>query len=212
MSSIGSNAVKTAQFPARVVLLTAAVVSVFFLAAYFVLFRLEGGAIAVPDSQRSITQNALFQNRVTIASVYVTLARMTVVTQVKNEPVVLATMEALQSDVAAVAEYGISRQTVENFWKNYKTLGSDETVKTMSWANRTDVELNMALAGAAFIELYSQDFAQDRIDRLKATAALLNSFDFKREEGEPSDAVKAQIGQALSLLQSQIQEFNKDIL
>lgn len=210
MHTKSSNAaLKSTPSPIRAVLLTAAVVSVFFLASYFTLFRAVATA-TFASQERDITQSDLFKNRVTITSAYLTQTQLTVLMAGESNQGLQTKLDALRSDIATVVEYGISKQSIEGFWRNYAALRSDEHVQKMTWLNRTQVEVYMALAGAAFIEIYGHDFAQDRLDRLRTAVEVLRSY--KIDDTEPPEVVKMQIDSALFLVQSQIQDFTKGAL
>jgi hypothetical protein len=211
-TSSSKSAQKPMQFPIKPVLLTAVVVSVAFVASYFTLLRSKDAATPIFDSQRSIAHNSLFQSRVTITSAYVMQTKVAVLMAGESSQGLNAKLEALQSDIGTVGEYGISKQAVDVFWKDYGSLRSDEHLQKIDWLKRTRIEVYAALSGAAFIQLYRQDFSPDRLDRLNAAVEMLKSYHSQMIDSEPQEAVKLQIDSALFLVQSQIRDFTKGVL
>lgn len=196
---------KPSTFPLKAVLLTASIVSAVFAGSYYVVLRPELEKLSMPASHRSIGQNIVFQNRVTIISGYLTLTTADFLMGSSGQGL-YAKVKEMQSRLSSISEYGISKESIKGFWQDYAALRSDKALSNVPWLYRTRGEVNLALAGSAFIELYSQDLSRDKYERMTSAVEVLKSYKDYLNDVEPSEELKAQIHAALGLVNSIIQD------
>lgn len=205
----------------RIIILAVSVVSVVLAAVsatYFTHSRLDDGehyGISRPEdralaAKSSYSTNTLFQTRIVVAYGYLTLIEANLLKGRSVKDGLLEDLAEMRQRLAAIGEYGVSKEETERFWKNYGSFLSQERLQEIELATRTMIKMQMALLGAAFIDLYRQDFSEKQLRRLDATINLIDAY--RISDVKPSETLRKQIEAALFLVQTEIDELSQQSL
>jgi hypothetical protein len=162
-------------------------------------------------SMQSYAENTIFQNRITIAIRHLTLIDLYLFQKGSTNAVLQTNLKELRQGLAAVGEYGVSKEETERFWKNYRTFLTQGSLKEIDLSVRSLVEIETALLGAAYINLYRQDFSKEELKGLEASVGALNVYRANATDVESSETSKLQIAAALLLVQTELSKLSKQI-